>query len=186
MRVCQDKDCLLDGSKETLALVQSMTPSAGSDNGNPVTVAPCGCLGPCGSGPTVDVRQDGLRIKDTRDGQNDYFLFREINSAKSVGEMLAIAGIPMPSSPETSGDDSAVIKSAREWYELDRNSRITLQRMLYAVLALPLINAHLCGTWDVIGGAVVPNSYYAIAAAIFIASQFMGTSQRSNAVVEEE
>eukprot|EP00579_Thalassiosira_antarctica_P025690 CAMPEP_0202012470 /NCGR_PEP_ID=MMETSP0905-20130828/23468_1 /ASSEMBLY_ACC=CAM_ASM_000554 /TAXON_ID=420261 /ORGANISM="Thalassiosira antarctica, Strain CCMP982" /LENGTH=86 /DNA_ID=CAMNT_0048571733 /DNA_START=9 /DNA_END=266 /DNA_ORIENTATION=+ len=55
VRVCQDKDCLLDGAKETLTLLQSMA-AAGDDR---ITVVPCACLGPCGSGPTVDVRQDG-------------------------------------------------------------------------------------------------------------------------------
>lgn len=189
VRVCQDKDCLLDGSKETLRLVQSMTPSTSDDNENDqITVTSCGCLGPCGSGPTVDVRRDGIRVKDTREGQDDYFLFRKMNSATAVSDMLTIAGVePLRSSPDNSDSTNnnnsvVVVTSTRKWYELDRNSRITLQRILYALVALPLLNAHLNGTWDVIGNAVVPNSYYGIGAVVFGVSQFMGTSQRSNAL----
>mmetsp|Transcript_41222 Transcript_41222/g.74295 ORF Transcript_41222/g.74295 Transcript_41222/m.74295 type:complete len:159 (+) Transcript_41222:155-631(+) len=156
--------------------------AAGDDR---ITVVPCACLGPCGSGPTVDVRQDGIRVKDTREGQDNYFLFRKINSGKAVADMLTIAGVE-PLDVIIAERDEFVVTSTREWYDLDRNSRITLQRILYSLIALPLLNARLNGTWDVIGGVVVPNSYYAIAAAIFIASQFMGTSQRSNAVEEEK
>jgi len=179
VRICQDKDCLLDGSKETLTVLQS---TAAADDGR-ITVAPCACLGPCSSGPTVDVRQDGIRVKDTREGQDNYFLFRKINSGKAVADMLTIAGVE-PLDATIAKRDEFGVTSTRQWYDLDRNSWITLQRILYALTALPLLNAHLNGTWDVIGGVVVPNSSYAIAAAIFVASQFIGTSQRSNAVEE--
>mmetsp|Transcript_20508 Transcript_20508/g.44440 ORF Transcript_20508/g.44440 Transcript_20508/m.44440 type:complete len:235 (+) Transcript_20508:37-741(+) len=189
IRVCQDKDCLLDGSKETLALLQSMTPSTidndNDDDDDPdkrITIAPCACLGPCGSGPTVDLRKDGIRLKDTREGRDNYFLFREIDSSKAVADMLAIAGVNvLPSSSSSEGQVGAVT-STRQWYELDRNSRITLQRILYALVALPLFHARLNGTWDMIGDATVPNSYYAIAGGVFVASQFMGTSQKSNSM----
>mmetsp|Transcript_26750 Transcript_26750/g.42252 ORF Transcript_26750/g.42252 Transcript_26750/m.42252 type:complete len:229 (+) Transcript_26750:109-795(+) len=183
IRVCQDKDCLLDGSKETLALLRSMTPSSiDNDNDDPnkrITIAPCACLGPCGSGPTVDFRKDGIRLKDTREGRDNYFLFREIDSPKAVVDMLAIADVNVLPSSSSSEDE---VMSTRQWYELDRNSRITLQRILYALVALPLLNARLNGTWDVIGDATVPNSYYAIAGGVFVASQFMGTSQKSNSM----
>mmetsp|Transcript_4377 Transcript_4377/g.9703 ORF Transcript_4377/g.9703 Transcript_4377/m.9703 type:complete len:214 (-) Transcript_4377:360-1001(-) len=179
IRVCQDKDCLLDGSKETLALVESMV-----DDDQQIAIAPCGCLGPCGKGPTVDVRIDGLRVKDTREGMDDYFLFRKIDSAKAVADMLDIAGIEQSSQDDNAISDAAnkQVASTRQWYNIDRNSKITLQRILYALVALPLLNAHLNGTWDEIRGVTVPNSYYGIAAAVFVASQFMGTSQKSNSM----
>ena len=120
-----------------------------------------------GSGPTVDLRRDGLRVKDTRDGAGA----EPVTSSPSDDDAMA---------------NTSIVTSTRQWYDIDRNSRITLQRILYALTALPLLNAHLSGTWDVIGGVVVLNSYYIIAAAVFVASQFMGTSQRSNAVKEEE
>lgn len=195
IRVCQDKDCLLDGSKETLSLVKQAIAPDTDGNGQPITVKSCGCLGPCGSGPTVDVRQDGLRVKDTREGQDDYFIFRKIDSAKAVGDMLTIAGIGDPlqlplqedSSSMSMSDNGKSVTRTRQWHGLDRNQRIVVQRILYAITALLLWNAHLNGTWDEIGGngVVVPNSYYGIAAAVFVASQFMGTSQRSNAVPTE-
>ena len=58
-----------------------------------ITIVPCTCLGPCGSPPAVDVPQDGICIKDTREGQDKYFLFWKVNSAKAVMDMLTIAGV---------------------------------------------------------------------------------------------
>ena len=91
IRVCMDKDCQLDGSKETLKLVQSLTPTSTSDDDNDqIVVEKCGCLGPCGSGPTIDFRRDGIRLKDTRTGMDDYFLFRKMNSKQAILDMLRI------------------------------------------------------------------------------------------------
>ena len=160
VRVCQDKDCLLDGSKETLALVRSLVP----DDDDRVTVAPCGCLGPCGSGPTVDLRVDGIRVKDAREGRDGYFLFKEIDSARAATDMLALAGVE---AVDHACDADARVTSTRKLTDIDRNGRIGLQRVLYAMTALPLLNAHLTGTWDEMGGTVVPGSYYAAAVAVF-------------------
>lgn len=176
-RVCMDRDCLTDGSKDTLALVQALA------EGTDVTVTKCGCLGPCGSGPNVDLRNDGVRVKDRRPDQSDYFIFRDINSAEAAADMLRMAGVAV--------DDESVAEakgalaeptSSRKWYDLDRTSRINLQRLLYAITALPLLNAELNGTWDTIYGVVYPNSYYTFAGVVFVLSQFMRTGTKSNAM----
>lgn len=170
-RVCVDRDCLTDGSADTLALVQTLAKD------KDITVSKCGCLGPCGSGPNVDLRKDGVRVKDSR--QDNYFIFRNIDSAESAAEMLRIAGVPVE-------EDSLVeVKgslrepaSTRKWYDLDRNSKINVQRLLYAVTALPLLTAKLNGTWD--------DSYYVFAGAVFVLSQFMGTGKNANAMDETD
>ena len=145
--------------------------------GKDITISKCGCLGPCGSGPNVDLRQDGVRVKDSR--QDNYFIFRNIDSAESAADMLRIAGVPV--------DEDSLVEarsslreptSTRKWYDLDRNSKINVQRLLYAVAALPLLTAKLNGTWD--------DSYYVFAGAVFVLSQFMGTGKNANAMEETD
>ena len=48
------------------------------------------------------------------------------------------------------------------------------------LVALFLKTADEKGTWDVVGGEVVENSYAAGAVAVFVASQFMGTGSKAN------
>jgi hypothetical protein len=74
------------------------------------------------------------------------------------------------------------IESTRDFWDFDRTTRIALQRLLYVATLLPLVDASQQGTWDQINGQVYPNSYYAFGAAVFAASQFMGTSSQANAV----
>jgi len=50
--------------------------------------------------------------------------------------------------------------------------------LLYAITGIPLFVAYKSGEWN--------ESYAFVAVAVFVASQFMGTSKTSNAVVEEE
>ena len=76
--------------------------------------------------------------------------------------------------------DVAVIESTRSLWDIDRNTKIVLQRLLYIAVGLPMVMANDNGTWDTINGVVYPNSYKIIAIVVFIASQFMGTSKSSN------
>ena len=178
IRVCMDKDCQLDGSKQTLQLVESLTPTTSSDNDdNQIVVEKCGCLGPCGSGPTIDFRRDGIRLKDTRNGMDNYFLFRKMNSKQAVVDMLRIGDIELISL-DTSTDMEQEVTNTRQWYDIDRNQRIRIQQLLYAITAVPLIVAYKSGEWN--------ESYAFVAVAVFVASQFMGTSKTSNAVVEDK
>ena len=93
--------------------------------------------------------------------------------------MLAEAGISVN---ERSIDPELKVESTRSFWDFDRTTRIALQRLLYIAVALPLLEADKNGTWDVINGEVYPNSYYAIAAITFIASQFMGTGSKANSM----
>mmetsp|Transcript_29665 Transcript_29665/g.45244 ORF Transcript_29665/g.45244 Transcript_29665/m.45244 type:complete len:245 (+) Transcript_29665:22-756(+) len=183
IRVCQDRDCLIDGAKQTNKIVSALV-QKGSSTIKPVTVGKCGCLGPCGKGPNVDIRIDGIRVKDTRPAQSNYFIFREINSPQAAADMLEIAGMDIPLRAVDQIENSAVgkVESTRTFWNFDRTTRIALQRLLYACVALPMYDAQKNGNWDVINGQVFENSYYAIAAAVFIGSQFMGTSSAANRV----
>ena len=170
---------MTDGANEANEIISSLVQKGSSPI--PVTVGKCGCLGPCGKGPNVDVRIDGIRVKDARPGQSSYYMFREINSPQAAAKMLEIAGMNIPTKAVEQIQDVKV-ESTRTFLDFDRTTRIAIQRLLYAGVALPMNYAYENGTWDVIDGQVIENSYAGIIAAVFVGSQFMGTSSAANRV----
>lgn len=187
IRICHDRDCLTDGAVEAKALVETLVKSSSSTKAKtPVTVTTCGCLGPCGKGPSVDIRIDGVRVKDKRVGQSNYYCFRQIDNAGAAADMLEQAGVIVPEKVvEKVSSNSAPIMSTRKLLDFDRTTRIALQRLLYITVLLPLADADQNGTWDQINGVVYPNSYAAIVAIVFIGSQFMGTGSKANSINAE-
>ncbi|GMH67870.1 hypothetical protein TrST_g13529 [Triparma strigata] len=168
-----DKDCRLDGSEDALAILTSIAPKSAE-------VTTCGCLGPCGGGPNVEVKDEmGKRIKDGRPGKSSYYLFKDVNSASEAASLLSF----VTDSP-VKGDRSPLqtVTSTRGPLDLDRTTKIALQRLIYVVTALFLKSSQEAGTFDMIGGEVVENSYFAGAAGVFIASQFMGTGSKDNII----
>lgn len=85
-------------------------------------------------------------------------------------------------SPSKSSIDK--VTSTRGPFDLDRTTKIALQRLLYVVTALFLKSSQEAGTFDVVGGEVIENSYFAGAAGVFVASQFMGTGSKDNSIKE--
>ena len=171
IRVCTDKDCLLDGATDALAMTAILAPKD-------FKVEACGCLGPCGGGPNIQVKAaDGKAVKDGRPGKSSYYLFKGVDSAKEAASVLSFVTGKNVGPGRLSGD---MVTSTRGPLDLDRTTRIALQRLLYVAVALFLKTADERGTWDVAGGEVVENSYAAGAAAVFVASQFMGTGSKAN------
>mmetsp|Transcript_21897 Transcript_21897/g.33288 ORF Transcript_21897/g.33288 Transcript_21897/m.33288 type:complete len:250 (-) Transcript_21897:452-1201(-) len=186
IRICHDRDCLTDGAVEAKALVETLVKSSSAKAKTPVTVTTCGCLGPCGKGPSVDIRIDGVRVKDKRVGQSNYYCFRQIDNAGAAADMLEQAGVVVPEKVvEKVSSNSEPIMSTRKFLDFDRTTRIALQRLLYITVLLPLADADQNGTWDQINGVVYPNSYAAIVAIVFIGSQFMGTGSKANSINAE-
>jgi (2Fe-2S) ferredoxin len=188
IRICHDRDCLTDGAVEAKALVETLVKSSSNSAKakTPVTVTTCGCLGPCGKGPSVDIRIDGVRVKDKRVGQSNYYCFRQIDNAGAAADMLEQAGLVVPEKVvEKVSSNSEPISSTRKFLDFDRTTRIALQRLLYITVLLPLVDADQNGTWDQINGVVYPNSYAAIVAIVFIGSQFMGTGSKANSINAE-
>jgi len=182
VRICHDRDCLTDGAVNAKKIVEKLAKSGKSKS--PITVTKCGCLGPCGKGPSVDIKIDGIRVKDNRAGQS-YYCFRGIDSAEAAANMLERAGVEVSEKAiETASKNEEAIVSTRKFLDFDRTTRIALQRLLYITVALPLVEADKQGTWDQINGAVYPNSYAAIIAFVFIGSQFMGTGSKANSMEE--
>ena len=56
IRVCMDKDCKLDGSDDALAILSQLAPKSAE-------VTTCGCLGPCGGGPNVEVKDEMGKVR---------------------------------------------------------------------------------------------------------------------------
>ena len=106
---------------------------------------------------------------------DNYFLFRKMNSKQAIIDMLNIGDIE-PISLDTSTDIE--VANTRQWYDIDRNQRIRIQQLLYAITAIPFFVAYKSGEWN--------ESYAFVAVAVFVASQFMGTSKTSNSVMEED
>jgi (2Fe-2S) ferredoxin len=180
VRVCQDRDCLTDGAVDAMEIVETLVKRGSSQS--PVSITSCGCLGPCGKGPNVKIVMDGINLKDST---SNYNCFRKIDSPEAAASMLQQAGITVPGTAVVASKFSPV-ESTRKWYDFDRTTRIALQRLLYAVVGLPMIEADKTGTWDMINGEVYLNSYAIIAGLVFVGSQFMGTSSKANAVVVAE
>ena len=102
-----------------------------------------------------------------------------MNSASEAASLLSF----VTDSP-VKGDRSPLqtVTSTRGPLDLDRTTKIALQRLIYVVTALFLKSSQEAGTFDMIGGEVVENSYFAGAAGVFIASQFMGTGSKDNTI----
>ena len=173
IRVCIDKDCRIDGCDATFKIAKALAP-------NSVAVETCGCLGPCGGGPNLDVRlADGTRAKDTRPealGSRTKYCFKNVRTVDDVKSVLQITGVDVGNKR----CDLEAAESSRGFLDFDRTTRIALQRLLYVATVIPMQDAYQKGTWDSIGGVTYENSYYAIGAAVFVASQFMGTSSKAN------
>eukprot|EP00520_Triparma_pacifica_P019383 CAMPEP_0118669506 /NCGR_PEP_ID=MMETSP0785-20121206/20942_1 /TAXON_ID=91992 /ORGANISM="Bolidomonas pacifica, Strain CCMP 1866" /LENGTH=141 /DNA_ID=CAMNT_0006564203 /DNA_START=69 /DNA_END=491 /DNA_ORIENTATION=- len=115
VRVCTDKDCLIDGANDTLQLARTLSPSS-------VNVETCGCLGPCGGGPNVDVRVDGVRMKDKRPGRSSFYCFKEVRTDDDFKDVLRVgAGV------EVKKTSDIVATSTRGPFDFDRTTRIALQ-----------------------------------------------------------
>jgi len=175
VRVCSDRDCITDGANEAKKLLESLVKKKSSKAC--VKITRCGCLGPCGKGPNVDVQIDGVRIKDARPGRRAN-VWCGIDSIPVANTMLQAVGVQIPERELESSDLEVQIESTRTLFNPDRTTRIALQRLLYACVLLPIVDAKQHGTLDVIDGTVYPNSYAFFALLIFIGSQFMGTNSR--------
>ena len=102
-----------------------------------------------------------------------------MNSASEAASLLSFV-----TNSNVKGDRSPLqtVTSTRGPLDLDRTTKIALQRLIYVVTALFLKSSQEAGTFDMIGGEVVENSYFAGAAGVFIASQFMGTGSKDNTI----
>ena len=83
--VCTGRDCLEDGSRETLRRFKALKDEHGLD----VKLRARPCMGPCGRGPNIDARCAGVAVKSPGTGVT---LWTDVADDRSCATVLAAAG----------------------------------------------------------------------------------------------
>ena len=115
IRVCTDKDCLLDGAADAISMASSLAPAT-------CKVEACGCLGPCGGGPNIQVKDgEGKAVRDGRPGKSSYYLFKGVDSAEEVASMYSFVTGKEVGTGRLAEEK---VMSTRGPLDLDRTTRI--------------------------------------------------------------
>jgi hypothetical protein len=83
--VCTGRDCLEDGSRETLRRFKALKDEHGLD----VKLRARPCMGPCGRGPNIDARRAGVAVKSPGTGVT---LWTDVSDDRGCATILAAAG----------------------------------------------------------------------------------------------
>ena len=83
--VCTGRDCLEDGSRETLRRFKALKDEHGLD----VKLRARPCMGPCGRGPNIDARRASVAVKSPGTGVT---LWTDIADDRACATILAAAG----------------------------------------------------------------------------------------------
>ena len=83
--VCTGRDCLEDGSRETLRRFKALKDKHGLD----VKLRARPCMGPCGRGPNIDARRAGVAVKSPGTGVT---LWTDVADDRRCATILAAAG----------------------------------------------------------------------------------------------
>ena len=83
--VCTGRDCLEDGSRETLRRFKALKDEHGLD----VKLRARPCMGPCGRGPNIDARRAGVAVKSPGTGVT---LWTDVAGDRGCATILAAAG----------------------------------------------------------------------------------------------
>ena len=86
--VCTGRDCLEDGSRETLRRFKALKDEHGLD----VKLRARPCMGPCGRGPNIDARRAGVAVKSPGTGVT---LWTDVADDRGCATILAAAGAPL-------------------------------------------------------------------------------------------
>ena len=108
--VCTGRDCLEDGSRETLRRFKALKDEHGLD----VKLRARPCMGPCGRGPNIDARRAGVAVKSPGTGVT---LWTDIADDRSCATVLAAAGeqLVVPENYE-SAPPRTLAESASKFY----------------------------------------------------------------------
>ena len=108
--VCTGRDCLEDGSRETLRRFKALKDEHGLD----VKLRARPCMGPCGRGPNIDARRAGGAVKSPGTGVT---LWTDVADDRSCATVLAAAGeqLVVPENYE-SAPPRTLAESASKFY----------------------------------------------------------------------
>ena len=108
--VCTGRDCLEDGSRETLRRFKALKDEHGLD----VKLRARPCMGPCGRGPNIDARRAGVAVKSPGTGVT---LWTDVADDRGCATILAAAGeqLVVPENYE-SAPPRTLAESASKFY----------------------------------------------------------------------
>ncbi len=107
--VCTGRDCLEDGSRETLRRFKALKDEHGLD----VKLRARPCMGPCGRGPNIDARRAGVAVKSPGTGVT---LWTDVADDRGCATILAAAGAPLSPEDYESAPPRTFAESASKFY----------------------------------------------------------------------
>lgn len=152
--VCTGPDCRVDGSVDCLRRLQKDVGS--SDNyKEKIVVKARSCLGPCGDGPLVTIRdEEGQKITIPKRDQPTwqkgslvpYSITAGAYQVRTNEQADFVLGIAMKTSGlndqemvfDETTKDLVFVSPARKWYDRPRNERVGLQRFSQGLIMIGL------------------------------------------------
>ena len=107
--VCTGRDCLEDGSRETLRRFKALKDEHGLD----VKLRARPCMGPCGRGPNIDARRAGVAVKSPGTGVT---LWTDVVDDRECATILAAAGEQLVPEDYESAPPRTLSESAAKFY----------------------------------------------------------------------
>ena len=107
--VCTGRDCLEDGSRETLRRFKALKDEHGLD----VKLRARPCMGPCGRGPNIDARRAGVAVKSPGTGVT---LWTDVADDRGCATVLAAAGEQLVPEDYESAPPRTLSESAAKFY----------------------------------------------------------------------
>ena len=107
--VCTGRDCLEDGSRETLRRFKALKDEHGLD----VKLRARPCMGPCGRGPNIDARRAGVAVKSPGTGVT---LWTDVADDRGCATILAAAGAPLSPEDYQQAPPRTLAESASKFY----------------------------------------------------------------------
>ena len=107
--VCTGRDCLEDGSRETLRRFKALKDEHGLD----VKLRARPCMGPCGRGPNIDARRAGGAVKSPGTGVT---LWTDVVDDRGCATILAAAGAQLVPDSYEAAPPRTLAESAAKFY----------------------------------------------------------------------
>ena len=131
--VCTGRDCLEDGSRETLRRFKALKDEHGLD----VKLRARPCMGPCGRGPNIDARRAGVAVKSPGTGVT---LWTDVASDRECATILAAAGEQLVPENYESAPPRTFAESASKFY---RGYWKQINNVLFACTLVGAHGAHV-------------------------------------------
>jgi hypothetical protein len=185
IQVCTGADCRVDGASDCLrALQQNSVLQQARKSNQSIRVQARACLGPCGDGPCVVVRDNtqDKKVVVPRDFQDPKCLVPpnafgdstrgvyQVRTAADVDFVVNLAartGGIETGATTTKEDTRIIITPTRTIYDRPRNERKVLQRLMQFLVVVGLYQASQSNN------GVIDTTQWRVAVGLFVASNFI-------------